>query len=411
MRHRLFVAAVNIFIVVTLFGALEFTARVVQKKRLGPNALIPPARMDRWTGWRNTPNYQRYDIQHDAQGFRRDADVALEKPPNTVRIFLMGGSAAYGFEGLFRDLDPDWQPLYNRELIDAYLQKKLNKRHPERHWEVINAAVNEFRMHQHLVLLYAQLLQFHPDLVIFMDGHNDMSGLMTETAHYNPFAATPHEREFTSMVYPRSFRSLLYINSAWLRNNSVLFDLIYRRTLGRLQDQGIGPGADPSEPVHSPVQWADLSQKDRESAARSLANVGYYTQMAERLESALAHEGVPAIFSMQPELIPSRKRLTPVEEKFAGYTRQISRRRITYLWENLRPRIVSDMAASAKRNRYTFVDLEDAFDDMSEKAFTDYCHLTPAANERIAEKLYQAMDPALIARLIKNDRSLAVAAR
>ena len=93
--------------------------------------------MDRWTAWKNAPGYARPDIHHDAQGFRRDSDVSLEKPSNTVRIFFLGGSAAYGTEGQYRDLDPEWQKLYNRDLIDVYLQSLLQTRHPERHWEVI----------------------------------------------------------------------------------------------------------------------------------------------------------------------------------------------------------------------------------------------------------------------------------
>jgi len=40
-------------------------------------------------------------IHHNSQGFRRLSDVPVEKPANTYRIFLMGGSTAYGTGSLF----------------------------------------------------------------------------------------------------------------------------------------------------------------------------------------------------------------------------------------------------------------------------------------------------------------------
>ena len=139
MRQRLILIFVNAAVFVALLAGLEVGVRMIQTRRLGPKAFVQPGIMDRWTAWRNTPGYARTDIEHDGQGFRRSSEVALEKPPNTVRVFLVGGSAAYGTEGQYRGLDPDWQKLYNKDLIDVYLEGKLRQRHPERRWEVINA--------------------------------------------------------------------------------------------------------------------------------------------------------------------------------------------------------------------------------------------------------------------------------
>ncbi|MCU1330388.1 MAG: hypothetical protein JWN34_5758 [Bryobacterales bacterium] len=406
VRQNLLVIFVNAVVFAGLLAGLEFGVRAMQRKRLGPNAMMSPARLDRWTGWRNNPSYSRRDIEHNAQGFRRSSAVSLEKSANTVRIFVMGGSAAYGAEGQYRDLDPDWKKLYNKDLIDAYLERKLQQRHPERQWEVINGAVSEFRMHQEQVLLYAQILQYHPDLVIFMDGHNDMSGFMgVETSPYNPYLSTPHEAEFETMTKPHSLRSLFYINSMWLRSNSAFFDLLYRKSLDRLQPDSYGPGVDPNEHVTSPVRQADLTASDQVSANRSLSRVGYYLLAVERLRTALELEHIPSVFSLQPELLTTSKKLTSTEIAFADHTRQISRRRLTYLWENLRPAIVREMAEAASRQNFTFVDLNNIFDSVTEKVFTDYCHLTPKGNEQIAEKLLTSIEPSLIPELINKTRA------
>ena len=245
-------------------------------------------------------------------------------------------------------------------------------------------------MHQELVLLYAQILQYHPDLVIFVDGHNDMSGVMSAPdGPYNPFTSTPHELEFDTMTRPKSLRSLFYINSQWLRGNSAFFDLLYRKALARVQPNAFGPGVDQNEPVTSPVQFPELSPADQKVAQSDLARVGYYVEAVERLQSALATAHVPALFSLQPEILTTPKRLTPIEAKFADYTRQVNQRLRTYLWEQLRPAISMQMAQAAQRDHFTFVDLEDAFRDIREKTFTDYCHMTPLGNERVAEQLYR----------------------
>ena len=75
---------------------------------------------------------------------------------------------------------------------------------------------------------------------------------------------------------------------------------------------------------------------------------------AARLQHALAFEGIPAVFSLQPELILSPKPLTAVEAKFADHTRQISRRYITYMYQELQPAISRLMAESCQRNGSVF---------------------------------------------------------
>ena len=97
---------------------------------------------------------------------------------------------------------------------------------------------------------------------------------------------------------------------------------------------------------------------------------------------------------MQPELILSGKSMTPVEAKFADYyQRKVSGRYVTYMYETMRSDISRQMAASAVREGYTYVDLVDTLVRVKEKTFTDYCHLTPKGNDLIAERLYQAMSP------------------
>jgi len=122
------------------------------------------------------------------------------------------------------------------------------------------------------------------------------------------------------------------------------------------------------------------------------------------LNNALEFEGVRALFAMQPELVLSHKRETDAEERFADYMRKISGRYIIFMYENLQPAISRSMSAAARETGFQFVDLQDTFDHTAEKAFTDYCHLTPLGNELVAERLYAAMTPTIIPELINKSK-------
>jgi lysophospholipase L1-like esterase len=397
--RRAFVVAVNLAIVIGLLSAMEFGVRAIQSRRLGPKSGLPSSSMDRWTAWRSAPGYARPGIRHNAQGFRHDGDVSIAKPPNTVRIFFTGGSAAYGCDGLLsRSLDPDWARLDNRDLIDAYLRKRLVGEHPERNWEVVNTATNEFRMHQSLAQFHSTLVRYQPDLVIFFDGHNDMSGIMGSTTNpYDPFAETPHNREFEAMVYPHTLRSWFYINAAWLRNESVLFRTIQDRIP---QPNQFASSPDVGQPVHSPVAPGTLMPALERRAAENLAKAGYYAWEVGRLQNALAYEGVLSMFVMQPELILSPKPLAPAEKRFVDAYDRIMGPYNIYMYENLHPEIARQTAAAAERGGYEFLDTRDAFRNVPEKTFTDYCHLTPRGNELIADRIYERMASRLIPALL-----------
>src|SRR5260370_694062 len=74
------------------------------------------------TVFRRNPAYGRVDRQHDAQGFRRGTAVSVEKPPDTIRIFLAGASSSYGYTTDMPEYTSNrWRLLYNNQTIDYYL--------------------------------------------------------------------------------------------------------------------------------------------------------------------------------------------------------------------------------------------------------------------------------------------------
>jgi hypothetical protein len=101
----------------------------------------------------NDPNYSANGVQVNAQGFRRAANLSLVQPANTVRIFLLGGSVAYR-GALYPEIDEHWKFLENNQTIDHYLEARLNAAFPQKHWEVVNAAVKGYFLNQDLALSF-----------------------------------------------------------------------------------------------------------------------------------------------------------------------------------------------------------------------------------------------------------------
>lgn len=363
----------------------EFAARRIDYARLHTTGHTPRTLRDPWAAWWNNPAFSRLDIHHDAQGFRRDTDVTLEKPSNTIRIFFLGGSAAYGCEGLYPEIEPRYTRLYNNQTIDHYLERKLNATFGSKHWEVINAAVNEYRLHQDLAELLSRLLQYHPDYVILMDGQNDVSALTAAGPHYDPYSHTPHLDEFNELANPQSFASLGAAGSAWLQNNSVIFRIMEEHLRLRLAGARRETTAR-KQIVHSPVQFSDLTADEKNRYQEGARQLETYHQTVLQIQSIAELQGIKAIFALQPELILSHKLLTDSEKRLAEYHRNVSGNYVTYAYEQYEPEIERRLEAD---KRLSFLSLLDVFDESKGQMFTDYCHLTPAGNSRVADQIFE----------------------
>jgi GDSL-like Lipase/Acylhydrolase family len=96
-----------------------------------------------------------------AQGFRDD-DYALAKPPGTFRIVGLGDSLMFG-----------WGVPQGRDYL-GIVERRLNRDHAERPWEVINTAVPGYNTVMELETLRSRALPYGPDLVIVGYCGNDL---------------------------------------------------------------------------------------------------------------------------------------------------------------------------------------------------------------------------------------------
>jgi len=218
---------VQVLVIGAVLGVTEFVARKVNSPRGSPPSALTELILDRWAAFRNNPRYDRNGVQINGVGFRRTGTVAIDKPPNTVRIFVLGGSVAYGAPTLYPELDQ--QPAVdNGHTIDSYLELKLNSAFHARRWEVINAAVKVYDLSQELAEYLSVLQPYRPDYLVFFDGVNDIFEMLNSQGNYGLYKNVGFEQEFNGLTDPGSM-SLRLMWSTWLVNHSSLYRLIWER--------------------------------------------------------------------------------------------------------------------------------------------------------------------------------------
>jgi len=108
------------------------------------------------------PNQHMKTININNEGFR-GSEIQKEKPEDTYRIFMVGGSTTMGYGS-----------TSDQTTIPARLQEKFNQVNLEKRVEVINAGVNGYTSNDEMNLVKNKLVHYDPDLVIVFDGSNDL---------------------------------------------------------------------------------------------------------------------------------------------------------------------------------------------------------------------------------------------
>ncbi|MBK7854575.1 MAG: SGNH/GDSL hydrolase family protein [Bacteroidetes bacterium] len=163
-----------VFLFAFFLAVLEVTGRIYLKYFLQKSA-TPKFRFNSFRIYEHVPGFREGDksgnwIEINQQGFRRSSDVLMQKPLNTLRIFLMGASSAHGISSA---APFPVRHIYNNETIDVFLENLLEKEFKKKNIEVINAAVTGYQFFQQTNYLMNEIVKYDPDMIIFFDGAND----------------------------------------------------------------------------------------------------------------------------------------------------------------------------------------------------------------------------------------------
>ena len=334
---------------------------------------------DDYKNVRLTPNYHNSrGIHHNAQGFRRTEDTPKNKGTDIYRIFIMGGSTAYGLRSLSAYGQEKYPVIRNDETIDHYLEQYLKQALHSR-VEVINAAITSHYSHHHLIYLNQTILQYHPDMVVFIDGFNDYYPYTKDFDQFRDYSY--QERAHLCMDEP-TIKAWAGYTGWWFFRKSH-FAHVLGKTLRPiwLTVNGIG------------------QQRARIDIDEALENLKVNAQenfikMVERNALILRHEGVIPVFVLQPEIVFTQsKGLTLMEQNiFAELSNHWQENFVEYK-NRARPLVTDYLKQATAKTGAVFLDMTDPFGGLLEDAYTDYCHLTPMGNRKLADELGKRILP------------------
>lgn len=333
----------------------------------------------------------RYDYANNA-GFRYPQDITLRKPPDEFRIFLTGGSTAFGM-GATGHAAPamDFYSIEYRETIAHVLEQILNTTAPipGKRIRVYNTAVWGYA-YQHLLNRYvAKLRRYKPDLIVSLDGANELPMICRLTEDWNYFEEGQYNNILRE-IFRYEWPGLASYLTLWLKNNTYFVTYLwtgkdlfqelskdaFEATLAR--SGGIG-AAHPDPSKTSAAESAEmLSQRADE-------NVGTVVRIVENYHSVMENDGVPHIIALQPWFWLSKKPRSEKEKILEQL--QLYKDYYGVPSDKMYKLLIDKIIESAQNKGYFVVDFSGYFDDVSEWVFTDWCHLTAEANYLIAKEL------------------------
>jgi hypothetical protein len=347
-------------------------------------------------GYQLTGNQKNEYWQINEQGFRDRDPLPLAKPNNEIRIFLLGGSTAFGYGNSSNEATISEQlearlkqrvaqqksspQMYRGEALPTdEEQRKLALTKPPKikqgEYRVINAAVPGYASGNELAQLALQVLRYKPDLIVVLNGYPDLMLSGDKKA-----AEIPQIEQYFQSD-PTDFRSYLNQLLQPLRDKSYLVTAIQDSLLVSKKEKN---SLLLDEEPDNLAQY--LPQTEEEFKLR----LGRYLQNQKQMASLSAGARVPLIIALQPEITgrdPSQ--LTPTE---GTITSQLGREYILGVKENY-GQLVAATQQLAKIFPYnvTTVNLYNLSNNYPSPSFIDAIHLTDEANKMVAEQLYYAI--------------------
>lgn len=266
----------------------------------------------------------------NAQQFRYDRDVPLRKTKGVCRVFVVGGSTAYGAGA-----------SSNAATVGGRLEALLNAsaKGEGRPFEVVTAAASSWTSTHERILIENRLLDFEPDLVIALSGHND------------------------------AYWSAAGEDVGWFRSHQ---DEYHHLLLHSLLHCNFGESL-PARIARPPVA-------EDVAVVRLMRNV-------RAAHAALAGYGSAYCFALQPTTASLRAPRTPREASSTRHNACLTKYLDKYR------QALEDLSAPG----FSFVDLTQIFDDLdpSQEVFIDGCHFGDRGNDLIAQALARHVAPFL----------------
>ena len=314
----------------------------------------------------------------NAHGFRGD-EIASRKPPNTFRVFILGGSTV-----LSRDVA--FEKSHAR-----ILEKLLNARHGGMRIEVLNGG-DDWHTSEHSLIKYLfNIKDFDPDLIIVWHGINDLHRSFAPPEFASPPVRADYSHFYgpiSRMVFNHFDRSPPVVNLESVDCRAIsdrLLSLFFSDLTAHKERRG---------PCTQRIEIT------------SFPSLGAFRRNMASLVTAARSDGVRVVIASQPFLY--REGLDADELASLWMAQQFCR------VEGYKCPSVRSMASGMKQfNEATravamhavvpFVDLA-ARVPQSKKYLRDDCHYTEEGNDLVAHVLFDSLEEGrLIQRMARTE--------
>jgi len=338
-------------------------------------------------GYELLPSQNSEYWQINDQGFRQDSSVPLDKPANEIRVFLVGSSTAFTnmaeknqkalafkIEKLLNDrvraqnsspekFKPKEIPYFADQIESM---RALPPRIRDGSYRVIAAAAPGYSSGNELALLSHKVIAYSPNALLILDGYEDLRSPSNQSAREignveqmlrDPLA---QYRQHQTQQFNNWLNSL-YLVKAW--------------------QKWIAPADITTFSSEYQVFNAEQLSKDPKEIQKRVERYLYNTQQMTRLAS-----NIPALIILQPEITGKQNSLTKEEEGILNSLGKEYRDRISNAYK------IAEQALSNSPLKPKFVNFYQLFQNTNQQAFIDPIHLTEAANDLLAQKLYDSTE-------------------
>lgn len=270
-----------------------------------------------------------------------DEKVTGQKSPGEYRIFIMGGSVAKGYGASAPE-----------KKFHRLLENLLNENRPEhinRTFNVVSAGRLGYVSAQELVLLLMGALDFRPDMVIHLNGFNDIIAVTQyhETPGY-PFY-------FQSMV-----RAIKSVKAGQVLDRALEQSAFFSNVSKMMKKYKTGPGNFSSENI-----------------------VRHYTRNMNQVAQILYANHIETYLFLQPTIF-DKKSKSPTEQKFIDQRRLQNRQ----IFLTTYPQLAESLKRISEEHQVHWGDFRGVFDEVPETVFNDSAHFNDVGQKVMARAMY-----------------------
>ena len=328
-----------------------------------------------YLGYVHAPNYtleiskgpvKGMRLVTDENGYSITPSYAHAHPD--ITILVTGGSTIFGIGS-----------TDNSTTVPSILERLINERLNVRA-EVVNMALRGGQSFQAMLLVDRFFAENHADLVLAVGGVNEASGAINAPIVESAFLGSHVWDNAVSLVHRAERGEFMLINlGSKLRSWSHTYDLLYRQFDKLKKKENSRQPAELDEPDLRRTAPTTINQRARIAATHYAAT-----------DEISKMNGARFIMFLQPT--PNYK-TNWTEEEVSRIARKYESEELMRLYGQKEHEFYDAFRETNKP--FQFVDLSNIFADSEETLYVDNCHYNDFAAEKLANKMFESVQPLL----------------